>query len=91
LRSIEDIDKKVVGTLRAGLDKRKEEYRLLIVPDHKTPVAMRDHDQGPVPFLLYDSSKPNRASHFPFDERAVDEATTQVDDGTELMKMLLRP
>ena len=91
LMSIEDIDKKVVGTLRAGMDKRKEEYRMLIIPDHKTPVAMRDHDQGPVPFLLFDSAKPHRASHFPFDERAVDEATTQVDDGTELMKMLLKP
>ena len=90
IQSIEDIDKKVVATLRAGMDKRKEEYRMLIVPDHKTPVAMRDHDQGPVPFLLYDSEKPNRASHFPFDERAVDEATTQVDDGTQLMTMLLK-
>jgi len=42
-----------------------------------------------VPFLLYDSSKPNRQSHFPFDERAIDEATTQVEDGTPLIKMLL--
>ena len=36
LRSIEDIDNKVVGTLREGMAKRGD-YRLLIVPDHKTP------------------------------------------------------
>ena len=87
LRAIEDIDKKVVGTLRAGMKKR-DEYRLLIVPDHKTPISLRTHEEGPVPFLLYDSRKPHTASHFPFDERAVVEATTQVEDGTRLIRML---
>jgi len=87
LRSIEDIDKKVVGTLREGMAKRAD-YRLLIVPDHKTPIALKTHEEGPVPFLLYDSAKPHTASHFPFDERAVQEATTQIEDGTRLIRML---
>ena len=87
LRAIEDIDKKVVGTLREGM-KKKDEYRLLIVPDHKTPISLRTHEEGPVPFLLYDSRKAHTASHFPFDERAVVEATTQVEDGTRLIRML---
>lgn len=89
LRSIEDTDKKVIGTLRQGMAK-VDSYRILIVPDHKTPVALRTHEEGPVPFLLYDSTAPNRLSHFPFDERAVVEATTHVEDGTELMAMLLK-
>jgi 2,3-bisphosphoglycerate-independent phosphoglycerate mutase len=87
LRSIEDIDKKVVGPLRAGMHK-KDDYRLMIVPDHATPIALKTHKEGPVPFLLYDSAKSHTASHFPFDERAVDEATTQVEDGTRLIRML---
>jgi 2,3-bisphosphoglycerate-independent phosphoglycerate mutase len=87
MQAIEDIDKKLLGTLREGMAGR-DQYRLLIVPDHKTPIALRDHDQGPVPFLLYDSAKPHTASHFPFDERAVNEATTQVEDGTRLIRML---
>ncbi len=87
IRSIEDIDKKVVGVLREGMVK-KDDYRLLIVPDHKTPIALKTHEEGPVPFLLYDSAKPHTASHFPFDERAVGEATTQVEDGTRLIRML---
>ena len=61
---------------------------MLIVPDHKTPISLRTHEEGPVPFLLYDSRKPHTASHFPFDERAVVEATTQVEDGTRLIRML---
>ena len=87
IRSIEDIDSKVIKTLREGMAKRGE-YRMVIVPDHATPIALKTHKEGPVPFLLYDSAKPNQASHFPFDERAIDEATTQIEDGTRLIRML---
>ncbi len=87
LQAIEDIDKKLLATLRAGMAKR-DSYRLVIVPDHKTPIALRTHEEGPVPFLLYDSEKPHTASHYPFDERAVAEANTQIDDGTRLIRML---
>lgn len=88
LRSIEDIDKKVLGTLRDGMHK-KDDYRLLIAPDHKTPLALKTHEEGPVPFMLYDSAKPHSGRHYPFDERAVAEAPTQVEDGTRLIRMLL--
>jgi len=87
VRSIEDIDKKVLGPILGGMSKRGD-FRLLIAPDHATPIAKKTHAEGPVPFLLYDSTKPNRQSHFPFDERAIPEATTQVEDGTHLIKML---
>jgi 2,3-bisphosphoglycerate-independent phosphoglycerate mutase len=87
LQAIEDIDKKLLATLREGMAKR-DNYRLVIVPDHKTPISLRTHEEGPVPFLLYDSEKPHTASHFPFDERAVAEAKTQIEDGTRLIRML---
>lgn len=87
LQSIEDIDKKLLSALRDGMTKR-DNYRLVIVPDHKTPIALRTHEAGPVPFLLYDSHKPHTASHYPFDERAVNEARTQIDDGTRLIRLL---
>jgi 2,3-bisphosphoglycerate-independent phosphoglycerate mutase len=87
LQAIEDIDKKLLATLREGMAKR-DNYRLVIVPDHKTPISLRTHEEGPVPFLLYDSEKPHTASHFPFDELAVAEAKTQIEDGTRLIRML---
>lgn len=87
IQAIEDTDKKLLATLRQGMAKR-DNYRLMIVPDHKTPLSLRTHEEGPVPFLLYDSEKPHTASHFPFDERAVTEAKTQIDDGTRLIRML---
>ena len=87
MQAIEDIDKKLLGTLRSGMTKRGP-YRLLLVPDHKTPISLRTHEEGPVPFLLYDSETPHTASHYPFDERAVLEAKTQIEDGTRLIRML---
>ena len=87
LRAIEDIDKRLLGTLRAGFHD-KESYRVLVVPDHKTPIALKTHESGPVPFLLWDSDKKNAGPRVPFDERAVTEAQTYVEDGTQLIRML---
>jgi 2,3-bisphosphoglycerate-independent phosphoglycerate mutase len=87
IQAIEDTDRKLLATLREGMTKRGP-YRLVIAPDHKTPIALRTHEEGPVPFLLYDSENPHTASHFPFDERTVTEAKTQIDDGTRLIRML---
>lgn len=55
VKAIEMIDEKIVGHIRAGMDKSKEEYRLMILPDHPTPISLRTHTSEPVPFLIFDS------------------------------------
>ncbi len=55
IRAIEIIDDKVVGKIRKTLDKMGESYRLMILPDHPTPISIRTHTSDPVPFLIYDS------------------------------------
>jgi 2,3-bisphosphoglycerate-independent phosphoglycerate mutase len=54
LKAIEDFDKLVVGNVMDGL-KVFAEYRILLLPDHPTPLAMRTHTDEPVPFVLFDS------------------------------------
>lgn len=56
IRSIEIIDEKVVKYLKSALDEIGGPYRILIVPDHPTPVRLRTHTSNPVPFLIYDST-----------------------------------
>ena len=89
IRAIENIDNLVVGTLLAEMRKR-DDFRILCVPDHKTPVATRGHAIGPVPFMVYDSRKALRTggSRVPFDERAVQEARTQLPEGYRLIDEL---
>ena len=56
IEAIEKIDSDVVGPLLEYLSKSGEPYRILVVPDHRTPVAIRTHSSEPVPYVLYDSS-----------------------------------
>jgi len=88
IRSIEDIDRYVIPAIIDGMQK-VDHVRLLILPDHATPVSLKTHKEGPVPFLLYDSSAPNHVSNIPFNEIALDEARTTIDDGTDLIGLLL--
>jgi 2,3-bisphosphoglycerate-independent phosphoglycerate mutase len=85
IRAIENFDKLVVGTLLDGL-KKLDDFRLLCAPDHKTPVSTRGHAVGPVPFLLFDSRKPQRGGgHLPYDERALHEAKVRIPEGYRLI------
>ena len=55
LRAIESIDSKVVAVVKEMMDESGEDYRMLVTPDHPTPIACRTHTGDPVPFVIYDS------------------------------------
>ena len=57
IQAIENIDKFIVGPLIEQMDASGEDYRMLILPDHPTPIRVRTHTSGPIPYLLYDSTK----------------------------------
>ena len=57
IRSLELIDKRVIVPLREYLETSGEDFRILIVPDHRTPISIRTHSNEPVPFVIYDSRK----------------------------------
>ena len=56
IRSIELIDEKIVAPLTEGLRKAGEDFSILVMPDHPTPVAKRGHTPDAVPFVLYRSN-----------------------------------
>ncbi len=58
VRAIEDFDARVVGPVRRALEARGEPFRLLVLPDHPTPLELRTHTAEPVPFALYDPARP---------------------------------
>lgn len=57
--AIEYLDQRLIRVVRKLMDESGEEYRMLILPDHPTPIAVRTHTSEPVPYLLYDSRKGN--------------------------------
>ncbi|MCC6484769.1 MAG: cofactor-independent phosphoglycerate mutase [Armatimonadetes bacterium] len=86
--AIEQCDELVLGTILHRM-KRYDDFRILILPDHPTPISTGGHSQEPVPFLLFDSRR-HRDNSVPFDERALEDARTFVDDGTQLLPMLFK-
>ncbi len=57
IQAIEYLDTRVIGPLKKALDEAGAAYRMLVLPDHPTPVRVRTHTSDSVPYLLYDSTK----------------------------------
>lgn len=55
--AVETIDTKVVKFLKDELEKRGIDYKMLIMPDHPTPISLKTHVSDPVPYVIYDSTK----------------------------------
>ncbi|MFP3154276.1 cofactor-independent phosphoglycerate mutase [Lachnospiraceae bacterium ZAX-1] len=55
IQAIEYLDARVIAPIKAGLEAAKEEFRMMILPDHPTPICIRTHTGDDVPYLLYDS------------------------------------
>jgi len=81
VRAIECIDAEMVSVLRSL---GSERVRVMVAPDHPTPIKVQTHVAEPVPFLLWGSDvKPNGASRFT--EREAARLRLFVDDGADLM------
>ena len=82
--AIEYLDSRIIAPVKSAMDASGEDYRMLVLPDHPTPIRIRTHSSDPVPFILYDSR---------FQEKKItrytekDAAATglQIDDGYTLM------
>ena len=56
VQAIEYLDTRVIGPLTEKLDAEGVDYRMLVLPDHPTPVRVRTHTPDSVPYMLYDST-----------------------------------
>ena len=88
IRTIENLDKRVVGILFEELQKWKEPVAIAILPDHPTPCAIRTHTNTPVPFLIYKpGQKPDKVTRF--DEYSVQEGKYDILEKGQFIKELL--
>lgn len=89
IRAIELIDEEIVGPLLEGLEKAGEEYSILVMPDHPTPIAIKTHISDPIPYLLYRSSAPVESGIDTYTEKTGKITGRYVAQGYELMSRLL--
>ena len=60
IMAIEDLDSRIIAPIKAALEAAGEEFRMLVLPDHPTPLRIRTHSSEPVPYILYDSTRQMR-------------------------------
>ena len=90
LQAIEDLDHRVIGPVTEALDAADVEYRLLVMPDHPTPIEVRTHTSDPVPYLLYDSRKADGEPQAQtYHEAEAEKSGILISEGYRLMDRLL--
>ena len=90
MRAIEDFDAFVVGPVVKGMEEFGE-YRILLLPDHPTPLELRTHTADPVPFVLLDSTGLRKNEGLTFDEGiAGRDGILTFEHGYTLMDYLIR-
>jgi len=83
IRAIENIDKKIIGPVLGAL-KKYNEFRILILPDHYTPISKRTHTSDPVPFTIYGNVS-GSISKLSFSESNAEQTGLRVKKGYKLM------
>jgi len=63
VKSIEIIDRQIVAPVKKALDASGEDYSIMVLPDHPTPLRLRTHTSNPVPYIIYRNTCRDAARH----------------------------
>ena len=89
VQSIEYLDSRVIAPICRAMEVAGEDYRILVLPDHPTPIRIRTHSSDPVPYVLYDSTRQNKKiAHY--SEAEARDTGIFLPHGYELMAKLLQ-
>ena len=88
--AVETIDKKVVKFLKDELEKRDIDYRMMILPDHPTPIKLKTHVSDPVPYIIYDSTdETDKNANLTYTEENGKKTGIYIEEGYTLMNRFL--
>lgn len=88
IKAIEYLDKRIIGPVYNRMKELGEDFRMLIMPDHPTPICTRTHSSDPVPYLLYDSTAEEEHT-WNYNEKEAEKSGNYQENGYQLMKELL--
>ena len=87
VKAIENLDKRIIKRVTEKLEKAGVDYRMLVLPDHPTPVAIRTHVSDPVPYMLYDSTKPQNNT-WNYNEKEAKQSGNYIAEGHTIINHL---
>ena len=89
VQAIEYLDSRVIKPVKEKLDASGEDYRMLVLPDHPTPISLRTHTSDPVPYMLYDSTK-LQEENWTYNEAEAQKSGNDISHGWDMMKYLFQ-
>ena len=87
IKAIEDFDHKIVGPILKGLSAFND-YKVVIMPDHRTPIELRTHTHDPVPFVVL-SSNDAKDEVTEYNEFSVQNGSLGIVNGHQIMNYLI--
>lgn len=87
VRAIEMIDERVLSILLKGLEKY-DDYKIMILPDHPTPIVTKTHARDPVPYMIYRKSAP-KAGVDTINEDTAKATGNFIENGATIMKKFI--
>ncbi len=90
IKSIENIDRYILSGLLEYLKSTGEDHRILLLPDHPTPISARTHTRESVPFVLYDSVNEKESGIGIYSEISGREGNYHLERGEMLMELLVK-
>ena len=85
--AVELIDKKILAPVYKYLSECGDDFKIMVLPDHPTPIRIRTHSIAPVPFMIYSSVKEHSGA-VRFTEETAAASGTYVPMGHTLMGLL---
>lgn len=87
VQAIENLDARIIRPIVEGLRAKGEDFRMVILPDHPTPICIRTHSSDSVPYLLYDSTK-EQANTWKYNEAEAEKTDNFIAEGHTLIDHL---
>ncbi len=88
VQAIENLDGKVIAPIKAGLEAAGVDFKMLVMPDHPTPICLRTHTSDDVPYLIYDSTK-KQQHDWKYNEREAAESQFHIAEGHKMIEYFI--
>lgn len=89
VEAIEYLDGRVIKPIYEELKKSGEDFRILVLPDHPTPIRCRTHTSDPVPYLLYDNTN-EQSENWAYSEKQAAQSGNLINNGYEIIDYLFK-
>lgn len=90
VKSIELIDEKIVAPVLSYLENSGEDFKILLMPDHPTPLAIRTHTRDAIPYIIYTSTEDNKETNLSYTENNALKTGIYEKDGYKLIEKLFK-